>query len=253
MTMIICSFVSTAFILAISFVVAPSAQSNREQAKVHYEAALVALKQSDLAGAEQELLAAQQLDDSNPLIYYSLAVVQKNSSPDDALTNLGRAEAIGLPPGEKKTAMQLRPQIVYEVGKARRMFEGVWLWSEQVTSKTDTAARTVTWTFEVSGLNVFGRTKMASHSVNNEPDVGYQCVQSGSRQIIDRAWSSDLSVVFTKPRQVKEASKATFTCTATCCTDSDWSADSYRITSQTDEELKVLRIRTGEILLFRKQ
>ena len=63
--------------------------------------------------------------------YQDWHLVQKSSSPDDALANLDRAEALGLPPTEKKLAEDLRPQILYAVVKIPKIFEGTWLYSKQ--------------------------------------------------------------------------------------------------------------------------
>ncbi len=208
----------------------PSAQ---EKAKLHYDAAMIALKRNDLAGAEQELLTALEYDKANALIYFNLAVVQKSRSPDAALANLDSAEALGLPVAERRSAAKLRPQILYAMGKARRMFEGTWVWSDERTDSAISITEKATWTFEVSGPTIHGATNTAARMANHEAGKYYKCVGGHTSRTVDTAWSASLTVdVLAKPIKIEESSQATSTCSGTCCGDSDWTADSYRITSE---------------------
>ena len=70
---------------------------DKTQAQVHFRAAVIALENKDLVGAEEELRTSLRLDPSNPLALLNLATVQVNASPQQALTNLDKAEAIGFP------------------------------------------------------------------------------------------------------------------------------------------------------------
>lgn len=94
-------------------------QSSRDQALLHYEVALVAIKDHHPRVAIDELTKARALDPQNALVHYTLAVVHKESSPDEALTSLERALQLGLPEEEKAASTDLRVEILYRVARKR--------------------------------------------------------------------------------------------------------------------------------------
>jgi hypothetical protein len=219
-------------------------QGDKDQAKLHYDTALIALKQNDLTGAEQELQAALKFDSSNALICYKLAVVQKSGSPDDALSNLDRAEALGLPPTEKKAASELRPQIIYAVGRARRIYDGTWIAHDTLI---DGGFRDTTWTFEVNGLSVTGQTRIHKYALAHQ-GMSFVC---NSKPTLDNSFVASLSVTLTtRPKRVRESDNK---CAGECCGDNAVGPDVYRITSHTDEELRAVNEASGEVRVFKKQ
>lgn len=97
----------------------PAQESDVANAKFHYKVALKAIAENDFAVAASELEAAANLDPTNSLIQYNLAVVySKTGQPKKALNALDRAEALGLPDDVKAGADELRVDVTYALRKS---------------------------------------------------------------------------------------------------------------------------------------
>jgi len=103
-----------------------SAQTDKTQAELHFKAGRIALQNNDMEGAEAELRLAMTFDPTNPVLVFNLAVTLVDRSPQEASDFLDKAIALGLPEAEQMKADELRPQIVYSVGKRMRSFQGIW-------------------------------------------------------------------------------------------------------------------------------
>lgn len=95
------------------------AQSPRDQALLHYEVALRAIKDGHLRVAAGELATARALDPQNALVHYTLAVVHKERDPGEASKALERALQLGLPEPQRASSADLRVEIHYRLARQR--------------------------------------------------------------------------------------------------------------------------------------
>ncbi len=167
-----------------------SAQSDIAAAELHYKIAMVALEHKDLQAAESELKIALTFDPGNSLILFNLAVVESETLPRQALQYLEKALAAGLPEAEKAKAGDLRPRIMYAIGREWRGLLGSW----KSVHKTDTGysnrTEETTWRFTeeggqppaagVSDPEALGGFSSEEHIEIARPDEELRCDRGGS-------------------------------------------------------------------------
>jgi hypothetical protein len=86
-----------------------------DEAKAHFNVGMAALNDSNYIVALGEFEAAARLAPNNALVYYNLAIVQDRlRDTGDALANIQRAVALGLPPDVKAKADKLSASLTYE-------------------------------------------------------------------------------------------------------------------------------------------
>ena len=89
-----------------------------QEAEPHYQTAVLALKDGNLAIAADEMNAAAKLSPENALVLYGLAVVEaRNQQPELALPNIEKALQLGLPEKESAAAQTLVASIRYAIKK----------------------------------------------------------------------------------------------------------------------------------------
>lgn len=128
-----------------------SAQGDIAAAELHYKTAMVALEHSDLQAAEAELKIALNFDPGNSLILLNLAIVESETLPRQALQYLEKAVAAGLPEAEKAKAEDLRPRIMYAVGREWRGLLGSWKLVRRSDTGYSSRAEETTWRFTEEG------------------------------------------------------------------------------------------------------
>jgi hypothetical protein len=89
-----------------------------QDAEPHYQTAVLALKDKNLAVAADEMNAAAKLSPDNALVLYGLAVVEaRNQQPELALPSIEKALQLGLPAKESAEAQTLIASIRYAIKK----------------------------------------------------------------------------------------------------------------------------------------
>ena len=89
-----------------------------QDAEPHYQTAVLALKDGNLAIAADEMNAAAKISPENALVLYGLAVVEaRNKDPELALPNMEKALHLGLPAKESAEAQTLVASIRYAIKK----------------------------------------------------------------------------------------------------------------------------------------
>ena len=95
------------------------AQSNRDDAELHYKVALRAIKDDHDRVAIEALRTTLDLDPGHALAHYTLAKVLQRSDPDEAIEHLDRALQLGLHDAVKEEAVELRIELVYQAARRR--------------------------------------------------------------------------------------------------------------------------------------
>lgn len=101
--------------LALVPVAARSGSKEQEEARLHFKVAQLALERGDARTAVAEARLAAELDPSNGVFRYYLAVAQKQQNPRAALENVRRARKLGLKGTDKEAALNLEAELTYEI------------------------------------------------------------------------------------------------------------------------------------------
>lgn len=244
--------------------VANSAQADIAAAELHYKIALVALEHKDLQSAESELKIALTFDPDNPLILFNLAIVESETLPREALRYLEKALAAGLPAAERTKAEDLRPRIMYAVGREWRGLLGEW----KVVHSSDTGysnrTEETTWRFsedtaQPPPVGVADPEALRGFSIEEDteiarPEEHLQC-ERGGRTFSQLQVTLRGSLVVFLQRNPRVIEVRLQSMSGTCGPGRLDVVHTYEIVARLDDELRVVYVgdRRREPIVFKKQ